>query len=55
MSTELQQSLRRMYPDLDLERAAEEADSRSTLSLPYVHHPLSGIWALAVTGSLPAT
>lgn len=32
-----------MYPDLDLERAAEEADSRSTLSPPYVHRPLSGI------------
>lgn len=43
VNIKLQQSFRCMYPDLDLERAVEEADSRSTLSLPYVHRPLSGI------------
>lgn len=43
------------FTDPDLEKAAGAADSKSTLSPPCAHRPPSGTWALAVTGSLPAT
>lgn len=36
-------------------KAAEAVDSRSAPSLLSAHHPLSGTWAWAVTGSLRAT